>query len=177
MAVPGDVITAAQTLCQARTGARTAPEQRIASEHAPELSTLNVETPERVLLRTRRVLRQPVVVDALEATAGTTPASGVARDDRVLEWIIGGNNLLGIAFLELGTSPNTVWAESSSASGLRAGARDRLHDFPAPDPDDNHVLPDDLSARFSRLEFNFQDGVSGLPPTTSQFGLEPDASP
>jgi hypothetical protein len=49
--------------------------------------------------------------------------------------------------------------------------------FPRLTLTNNHVLPDDLSARFSRLKFNFQDGVSGLPPPISQFGLEPDASP
>ena len=38
----------------------------------------------------------------------------------------------------------------------------------------NHVLPDAETARFSRMEFNVQNGVDGHPLTTSEFDLQPD---
>jgi endonuclease G len=177
MAMPEQVIAATRARFEARRGPRTATEQKIAAAHTPQGSILNVDTPERVALRTRRVLRQPVVVDALEATPGASPGTGSpVRDDLVLERIIGGNNLLGIAFLELGT---TV-----ARSVGRVIIRDRVQTrgfgtavmiSPRLALTNNHVLPDEQAARFSRMEFNFQNGVTGLPLTSSQFALEPDA--
>jgi endonuclease G len=176
MAIPENVVTATQARFQARQGPRAGTEEKIAAAHTPQGSILNVDAPERVALRTRRVLRQPVVLDALNATAETSPAGGPVRDDLVLERIIGGNNLLGIAFLELGT------AVSRSVGRVIVRDRVQIRGFgtgfmisPRLALTNNHVLPDAQSARFSRLEFNFQNGVSGLPLTTSQFELEPGA--
>lgn len=177
MAIPEEVITATQARFQARQGPRAGTEDRIAAAHAPQGSILNVDEPERVALRTRRVLRQPVVADALRATAGITAGGrGPSGDDHVLERIIAGNNLLGIAFLELGT------AASRSVGRILVRDRVRARGFgtgfmisPRLALTNNHVLPDAESARFSRLEFNFQNGANGLPLAASQFDLEPDA--
>ncbi|MET4590714.1 serine protease [Arthrobacter sp. 754] len=176
MKIPEDVITATQARFQARQGPRADTEEKIAEAQTPQGSILNVDAPERVALRTRRVLRQPVVMDALRATAETSPATeGQVRDDHLLERIIGGSNLLGIAFLELGT------AVSRSVGRVHVRDRFQIRGFgtgfmisPRLALTNNHVLPDAQSARFSRLEFNFQNGLSGLPLTTSQFDLEPD---
>lgn len=177
MVIPEDVLTATQARFQARQGPRSGTEEKIAEAHTPQGSILNVDAPERVELRTRRVLRQPVVMDALAATADTSrEARGQVRDDHVLERIIGGNNLLGIAFLELGMAVSRTvgrvivrdrFQVRSFGTGFMISPRLALTN--------NHVLPDAQSARFSRLEFNFQNGISGLPLTTSQFDLEPDA--
>lgn len=177
MAIPEDVITATRARFQARQGPRASTEEKIAAARTRQGSILNVDAPERVALRTQRVLRHPLVMDALSAIAGPSPDGGdPVRDDYVLERIIGGNNLLGIAFLELGM---TV-----SRSVGRVIVRDRvqIRGFgtgfmisPRLALTNNHVLPDAQLARFSRLEFNFQNGVSGLALTTSQFDLEPDA--
>jgi endonuclease G len=177
MAMPEPVLAETQARFEARREPRSATEQKIAAAHTPQGSILDVDTPERVALRTRRVLRQPVVVDAIEATTGAFPgAGGPARDDLVLERIIGGNNLLGIAFLELGTAV--------ARSVGRVIIRDRVQTLgfgtafmisPRLALTNNHVLPDAQSARFSRMEFNFQNGVTGLPLAASQFALEPDA--
>ena len=176
MAIPEDVITATQVRFQARQGPRAGTEEKIAAAHTPQGSILDVDAPERVALRTRRVLRQPMVMDALRATSDTsTAAVGRAGDDHALERIIGGNNLLGIAFLELGM------AVSRSVGRVIVRDRFQVRAFgtgfmisPRLALTNNHVLPDAQSARFSQLEFNFQNGVSGLPLTTSQFDLEPD---
>lgn len=176
MAIPEDVITATQARFNARQGPRAGTEEKIAAAHTSQGSILDVDAPERVVLRTRRVLRQPVVIDALRATSGTSLAAGdKVRDDHVLERIIGGNNLLGIAFLELGM------AVSRSVGRVIVRDRFQVRAFgtgfmisPRLALTNNHVLPDAQSARFSRLEFNFQNSVSGLPLTTSQFDLEPD---
>jgi endonuclease G len=176
MKIPDDVLTATQTRFQERRGPRADTEEKIAEAQTPEGSILNVDAPERVALRSRRVLRQPVVMDALSVTADTSPAAeGRVHDVHVLERIIGGSNLLGIAFLELGT------AVSRSVGRVHVRDRFQIRGFgtgfmisPRLALTNNHVLPDAPSAQFSRLEFNFQNGLSGLPLTTSQFDLEPD---
>ncbi|MFJ6155862.1 DNA/RNA non-specific endonuclease [Pseudarthrobacter sp. NPDC092184] len=177
MAIPDDVLTATQARFQARKGPRAGTEEKIAEAHTPQGSILNVDSTERVELRSRRVMRQPMVVDALRATAETSPAArGQVRDEVVLERIIGGNNLLGIAFLELGT------AVSRSVGRVIVRDRFQIRSFgtgfmisPRLALTNNHVLADAQSARFSRLEFNFQNGLNGLPLAASQFDLEPDA--
>ena len=176
MAIPDDVLTATQARFKARRGPRAGTEEKIAEAHTPQGSILNVDSTERVELRSRRVMRQPVVADALRATADTSPAAlGQVRDEVVLERIIGGNNLLGIAFLELGT------AVSRSVGRIIVRDRFQIRSFgtgfmisPRLALTNNHVLADAQSARFSRLEFNFQNGLSGLPLAASQFDLEPD---
>ncbi|WP_427117197.1 DNA/RNA non-specific endonuclease [Pseudarthrobacter scleromae] len=176
MVIPDDVLTATQARFQARKGPRRGTEEKIAEAHTPQGSILNVDAPERVELRSRRVMRQPMVMDALKATADTSPAArGQVRNELVLERIIGGNNLLGIAFLELGT------AVARSVGRVIVRDRFQIRSFgtgfmisPRLALTNNHVLADAQSARFSRLEFNFQNGVSGLPLAASQFDLEPD---
>ncbi|ADX72897.1 endonuclease [Pseudarthrobacter phenanthrenivorans] len=174
MVIPEDVITATQSRFQARQGPRSGTEEKIAAAHAPQGSILDVDAPERVELRSRRVLRQPVVMDAIRTTAETTSPSAVGADP-VLERIIGGSNLLGIAFLELGT------AVSRSVGRVIVRDRFQIRSFgtgfmisPRLALTNNHVLRDAESARHSRLEFNFQNGLNGLPLATSQFDLEPD---
>ncbi|MBA4102878.1 MAG: hypothetical protein C0488_11705, partial [Arthrobacter sp.] len=81
MVIPDDVLTATQARFQARKGPRAGTEEKIAEAHTPQGSILNVDAPERVELRSRRVMRQPVVRDALKATAETSPAArGQVRD-------------------------------------------------------------------------------------------------
>ena len=181
MVIPEDVLTATQARFEAREVPRAGTEEKIAAAQTPQGSILDVDAPERVELRSRRVLRQPVVMDALKATADTSPVQpGQVREDQVLgdlvlERIIGGSNLLGIAFLELGTAVSRTvgrvivrdrFQVRSFGTGFMISPRLALTN--------NHVLPDAQSARFSRLEFNFQNGISGLPLATSQFDLEPD---
>lgn len=181
MVIPEDVLTATQARFEAREVPRAGTEEKIAAARTPQGSILDVDAPERVELRSQRVLRQPVVMDALKATADTSPAAGsqvrehTGLEDLVLERIIGGSNLLGIAFLELGT------AVSRSVGRVIVRDRFQVRSFgtgfmisPRLALTNNHVLPDAQSARFSRLEFNFQNGISGLPLATSQFDLEPD---
>lgn len=177
MEIPNDVITATHARFQTRHDLRADTEQKIAVAHSAQGSLLNVDTPDRVKLRTRRVLRQPVVKDALGATAdASAKAADLVENVQVLERIIGGNNLLGIAFLELGAAV--------SRSVGRVIVRDRVQSrgfgtgfmiSPRLALTNNHVLPDAQSALFSRLEFNFQNDLSGLPLAPSQFDLQPDA--
>ena len=142
MVIPEDVLTATQARFEAREVPRAGTEEKIAAAQTPQGRILDVDAPERVELRSRRVLRQPVVMDALKATADTSPVQpGQVRDDQVLgdlvlERIIGGSNLLGIAFLELGT------AVSRTVQGYRPRPvpgpflRHRLYDLAPPCPDE-----------------------------------------
>ena len=158
MVIPEDVLTATQARFEAREVPRAGTEEKIAAAQTPQGSILDVDAPERVELRSRRVLRQPVVMDALKATADTSPVQpGQVREDQVLgdlvlERIIGGSNLLGIAFLELGTAVSRTvgrvivrdrFQVRSFGTGFMISPRLALTN--------NHVLPDAQSARFSRL--------------------------
>lgn len=83
MVIPEDVLTATQ----ARKGPRAGTEEKIAEAHSPKGGILNVDAPEWEELCSRRLMRQPVVLDELRSTADTSAASrGQVRDELVLEF-------------------------------------------------------------------------------------------
>ncbi|MFD1212962.1 DNA/RNA non-specific endonuclease, partial [Arthrobacter sp. GCM10027362] len=97
-----------------------------------------------------------------------------AADGGLLERLIGGNNLLGVSFLETGVlAAQTVgrvhvrdrFAGRGFGTGFMVSPRLLLTN--------NHVLPDRETAAFSKLEFNYQNGADGLARTAYLFDLEP----
>ncbi|MCA2217348.1 trypsin-like serine peptidase [Jidongwangia harbinensis] len=160
-----------------RTAERTRTEQRIAEVRRGERSVLQVDDPQRVALRTQRVLAQPVVRESLGGVPGGPLESlGTVAHDRLLERVIGGDNLLGVAFLELGSAVahsvgrihiRDQFSDRGFGTGFLISPRVLLTN--------NHVFPTAASARFSQVEFRFENGVDGRPRTTSRFDLQPDA--
>lgn len=171
-----DVLATTEARYSERTPERTVTGRKIEAARASGGSILSVDDPQRVALRTQRVLAQPIVREALGATTAgeTLEALGVVEGDHLLERILGGNNLLGISFLELGT---TV---SHSVGRIQVNDQFRTREFgtgfmvsPRLILTNNHVLPDAESARFSQVEFNFQNGIDGRALPSHLFELQP----
>ena len=106
MVLPEEVMAATQARFNARRGPREETEHRIQAARAPGGSILDVDAPQRVALRTERIARSPVAGETLAAMPPdeTVRVPGMAGDDRLLERIIEGDNLMGVAFLDLGSA-------------------------------------------------------------------------
>ncbi|MFD4367400.1 trypsin-like serine peptidase [Rhodococcus sp. NPDC058521] len=172
------VIAATEARFTERAAQRAIIEAKLADAHSVRGSILGVDDPQRLALRTQRVLDQPIVREALgsDTAAETLETLGVVEgSEHLLERILAGNNLLGVAFLELGTTvARTVglihirdqFRDLGRGTGFMVSPRLILTN--------NHVLPDSASARFSQVEFNFQNGLDGRPMPSHVFDLEPD---
>ncbi|MCG2621729.1 DNA/RNA non-specific endonuclease [Arthrobacter sp. I2-34] len=181
MIIPQYVLDATEARYRQHEQERAAVTAKIDAAKQPGGSILNVDDPERVAMRSRRILRDPAVRDAVSAAPESRPdesrtgaGGGAAVPDLLLERLIGGSNLLGVSFLETG---NAV-----AQSVGRVHIRDRFAPrgfgtgfmvSPVLLLTNNHVLPDRETAGFSQLEFNFQNGSDGLARTPYLFSLEP----
>lgn len=166
MVLPDNLLSATTERFEERAAERAEVEHKIDEVKAGRASLLEVDTPERVAMRGRRV-----------ATRDTLDASPVPATEsvEVLERIIDGSNLLAVAFLELG-------ARVASTVG-RINIRDQvqLRGFgtgflaaPRVLMTNNHVLSDPAEARFSQVEFDLQNDIDGRPRPTYAFDLLPD---
>jgi endonuclease G len=163
--VPAQVVQDTTRRFTGRAGERRETERKIAKVRAGTASVLDVDSPDRVELRRRRVRAQPVIA-----------GEGVAEGPQVLERIIEGNNLLAVAFLETGTQvAGTVGRVHIRDQFARRGFGTGFMVSPRVMMTNNHVLRDAASARFSQIEFGFQNGVDGQPRPTHVFDLQPDA--
>lgn len=154
--VPRDVVDETTQRFAIRADARTETEHKIDEAKAGHGSVLAVDSPERVELRRRRV-HVPVTEPAL------------------LERVIAGNNLLGVAFLELGSRvAATVGRVHVRSQHQARGFGTGFLVSPRLILTNNHVLEDAASARFSQLELDFQDDLDGRPRATHTFDLLPD---
>lgn len=176
MELPKNVIAATEMRYRERETHRTGIQDKIRTISAPGGSLLEVDDSQRVALRTQHVLRHPLVSKALDSITDGKPLEslGTVEANHLLERILGGNNLLAAAFLDLGS---TV-----AKSVARIQIRDQFKTIgfgtgfmisPRLILTNNHVLPDTETARLSRAEFNFQNGVDGRPHAISAFNLEP----
>lgn len=178
VSIPDSVIEATARRFRARQDPRSTTMDKIQAAHAPDGHLLQVDEPDRVRLRSEHLLQQPVV----RATAGVAPtetaaaARGVLEDPQLLERIIGDSNLLGVVFLELGAAASRSVARVHIRVGSRpAGFGTGFMASPRLAMTNNHVLEDAETARSSLLEFNYQDGIDGLPLRSHFFALDPDA--
>jgi endonuclease G len=174
--MPADLdVSATQRRFDARTAERRSTEEKIAEVRRGARSVLTVDDPQRVALRSQRVLAQPVVRESIGSAAGPLESLGSVEQDRLLERVIGGDNLLGVAFLELGTTVaqsvgRVLIRDQFQARGFGTG----FLISPRLLLTNNHVLPSAASARFSQVEFRFENGVDGRPRATHVFDLQPD---
>ncbi|MFW6187325.1 MAG: DNA/RNA non-specific endonuclease [Actinomycetota bacterium] len=177
VSIPDSVIAATAQRFQAREEPRAATAGRIEAAHRAEGHLLEVDEPDRVRLRSEHLWRQPVVRAAAGVdAAGPAAERGAIEDQQVLERIIGDSNLLGIVFLELGTAASRSVGRIHLRTGSRpAGFGTGFMVSPRLLMTNHHVLEDAGTARSSRMEFNYQDGIDGLPLRSHFFALDPDA--
>ena len=101
--------------------------------------------------------------------------AGEFRGVDVLERIIGKNDLMSITFLDLAVRvARTVGrVQIGDAAGQLVGYGTGFMIGPRVMITNNHVLDSAASAASSQVEFNYQDTISGLAPTTELFELDP----
>ena len=177
VSIPDSVIAATARRFQDRQETRAATVGKIEAAHTLGGHLLEVDSPDRVRLRSAHLWQQPVVRAAAGVDA-TEPAAvrGEIEDSQVLERIIGDSNLLGIVFLELGMAASHSVGRIHIRVGTRAaGFGTGFMASPRLLLTNNHVLADADTARSTRLEFNYQDGIDGLPLQSHFFALDPDA--
>lgn len=177
MELSGNVIAATEMRYRERETHRTGIQNRIRAISASGGSLLQVDDSQRVALRTHHVLRHPLVSKALDSITDGKPLEslGTVEANHLLERILGGNNLLDAAFLELGSAVAKTVARIQIRDQFRTiGFGTGFMISPRLILTNNHVLPDTRTARLSRAEFNFQNGIDGRPHAISAFNLEPD---
>jgi endonuclease G len=174
MPLSPEILSQTERRFQARTAERMTNIQKIEAVKEGHGRLLDVDEPERVVLRTRRILAQPAAIEAFGVAPGGA-LEAVEAVDPVLERIIGSNNLLGIAFLEAGTTvAHTVGRIHINSQFQALGFGTGFLVSPRLLLTNNHVLPSREGARFSVVEFHFQNGVDGRPLTSHMFELQPD---
>jgi V8-like Glu-specific endopeptidase len=177
MELSENVIAATEMRYRERETHRTGIQNKIRAISASGGSLLEVDDSQRVALRTHHVLRHPLVSKALDSITDGKPLEslGTVEANHLLERILGGNNLLDAAFLELGSAVAKSVARIQIRDQFRTiGFGTGFMISPRLILTNNHVLPDARTARLSRAEFNFQNGIDGRPHAISAFNLEPD---
>ncbi|MGI9545895.1 MAG: trypsin-like serine peptidase, partial [Flavobacteriaceae bacterium] len=97
------------------------------------------------------------------------------QQDVGLERVIGGDDFLGIDFLELGlaVSRSVCKVNIFRSPGRSAGSGSGFLIGPNLVMTNNHVLPSEDLARFSILEFDYQLNKHGQPMESVRFALDP----
>ncbi len=135
------------------------------------------DEPSRVATRIDRLGRYyPDVRPVNPAAIAAGDPAAMTAAGAILERIVLTDDLLGVGYLEGGVT--------ASAAVGRVNIRDergRLTGYgtgslvsPELLLTNHHVLPDAATAGFSVVEFDYQDGVDGLPRPVRAFGLAPD---
>jgi endonuclease G len=133
-----------------------------------------VETPERIAAN--RQYRQEGRRRAVRATESLELMAPIDLDSLVNERVIGDRDFLGVEFLEMAMAVarfvgrvhirERVGVSRGFGSGLVVSPRLFLTN--------NHVLPDERTARYSEIEFDYQKDRFGRPLNVVICGLEPD---
>lgn len=160
-----------------RTVARYATRRPERDETEKKLTTgspLQADSPDRVSKRISHI----AVSEMARATILPSErliGAGEFRGVDVLERIIGKNDLMSITFLDLAVRvARTVGrVQIRDAAGQLVGYGTGFMIGPRVMITNNHVLDSAASAASSQVEFNYQDTISGLAPTTELFGLDP----
>lgn len=139
------------------------------------MSVADIETPKRIEARLKRLTAaasvvQPPRIEALPLL----PEAHVLRE-MGLERTIGRNDFQGIAFLELALAVSRFVGRVSirSAPGRGVGFGTGFMVSPRLLMTNNHVLPSPESARFSEVEFDYQNDRAGRPLPLVPYALEP----
>ena len=147
-----------------RTAARENHKQRIR-----EGSLLQVDTPERVEKRLRRLAQQAPAAPV--ASAGAEEVTG----DLGLERVLGKNDLMSITYLERGlrVARSVGRVRIRNAAGATRGFGTGSLVSPRLLLTNNHVLGSAQEAATSQVEFNFQERLTGAGIAAVVFALDP----
>jgi endonuclease G len=170
---PTDQQGAAAKRADERTDARRA---KIALLREPG-GLAKADEPGRVATRIDRLGRYyPDIRPVSPAAIAAGDRSAMKAANAILERIIVTDDLLGVGYLEGGVTAATAVGRVSirDARGRLAGYGTGSLVSPELLLTNHHVLPDAETARFSNIEFNYQDGVDGLPVPVRAFKLDPD---
>jgi endonuclease I/V8-like Glu-specific endopeptidase len=137
-------------------------------------SVADVETPQRIEARLKRLTTAATAPSRLIAPAPPLPEAQVLRAVG-LERTIGRSDFQGIAFLELALAVSRFVGRVSirSAPGRGTGFGTGFMVSPRLLLTNNHVLPSAQSAKFSEVEFDYQNDRAGRPLPLVPFALEP----
>ncbi len=156
-----------------QTEGRFAERQAIRQERESKIragEVLQADDPDRVRKRIQHVARA-----IIETEGAGLPAQGPGVS--ALERIIGKNDLMSVRFLELALRiARTVGRIDVRASdGTHAGYGTGFLVSPRLMLTNNHVLTDATSTGYSRVEFDFQEGVDGKLQTSIFASFDPAA--
>ncbi|MGK3206214.1 DNA/RNA non-specific endonuclease [Amycolatopsis sp. MEPSY49] len=135
------------------------------------------DEPSRVATRIDRLGRYyPDVRPVNPAAIAAGDPAAMTAAGAILERIVLTDDLLGVGYLEGGVTASAavgrvdIRDERGRLTGYGTGS------LVSPELllTNHHVLPDAATAGFSVVEFDYQDGVDGLPRPVRAFGLEPD---
>jgi endonuclease G len=135
------------------------------------------DEPGRVATRIDRLGRYyPDVRPVSPAAIAAGDPSAMRAASAILERIIVTDDLLGVGYLEGGVTAASAVGRVSirDARGRLAGYGTGSLVSPELLLTNHHVLPNAEVAGFSTIEFNYQDGVDGLPVPVRAFRLDPD---
>jgi endonuclease G len=161
----------------ARAAERTGPRRaKIALLRKPG-GIAEADEPSRVATRIDRLGRYyPDVRPVNPAAIAAGDPKAMADAGVILERIVLTDDLLGVGYLEGGVTASAAIGRVNIRDG-----RGRLTGYgtgsmisPELLLTNHHVLPDAATAGSSVIEFDYQDGVDGLPRPVRAFGLDPD---
>ncbi len=158
-----------------------ATEARFAARHELRNQTLEkirtkplreVDSPERVLKRFHRLELNKTALLGREGFNAPVEADGLG-----MERVLGANDLMGIAFLELGmfVSRTVGRIRINTEGGLTNGYGTGFLVSPRLLLTNNHVLGTAHSSKFAFVEFNYQEGIFGKRPAAVTFQLDPQS--
>ncbi|MDQ7805377.1 DNA/RNA non-specific endonuclease [Amycolatopsis sp. A133] len=177
MDVQTDRQSGQQQAAAERAAERTGPRQaKIALLRKPG-GIAEADEPSRVATRIDRLGRYyPDVRPVSPAAIAAGDPAAMTAAGAILERIAGTNDLLGVGYLEGGVTASAAVGRVNirNAQGRLAGYGTGSLVSPELLLTNHHVLPDAATAGFSVVEFDYQDGVDGLPRPVRAFALDPD---
>lgn len=156
-----------------RTGARQA---KIALLRKPG-GIAEADEPSRIATRIDRLGRYyPDVRPVSPAAIAAGDPAAMTAAGAILERIVLTDDLLGVGYLEGGVTASAAVGRVNirNAQGRLVGYGTGSLVSPDLLLTNHHVLPDAGTAGFSVIEFDYQDGVDGLPRPVRAFPLDPD---
>ncbi|WIX90163.1 DNA/RNA non-specific endonuclease [Amycolatopsis sp. DG1A-15b] len=135
------------------------------------------DEPSRVATRIDRLGRYyPDVRPVSPAAIAAGDPEAMTAAGAILERIVLTNDLLGVGYLEGGVTASAAVGRVNIRTGQGRLIGYGTGSLVSPELllTNHHVLPDAEAAGFSVIEFDYQDGIDGLPRPVRAFALDPD---